>query len=308
VEKKWKKRLGIVLKIGISGGLITYLVSRSDLKSIGDILLKSNILWLFISYILYIGSQLVSSWRWWILLGRWGRLWFCTRLYFIGCFFNSFMPTGIGGDGVKTFYLYKRGVSLGQGIASVFMDRYIGMAAMLTVGTIGYAIGWEGIRQGILAWVWPLIVVGYVAGSLVVWKVRWGRLARFMSGLYESLMEYRGRGRDVARAYAGGIGVQLLGISGVWFVGSATGLDLGFTYYAVVVPVASVLVMIPLSIGGVGIREGTLVYMLGYYGVEAERALALSLAWFGIVLMGNLIGGVEFVRMGMMEKRREVES
>jgi len=307
VEKGNKKKIGIAVKVCVSLGLVWYLLEKSDVGKIGTIVLNINIWWLICAMILYIGSQVVSSWRWWVLLGQWGRLGQVTSLYFIGCFFNSFMPTGIGGDGVKTYYLFKRGVSIGEGMASVFMDRYLGMGGMLIIGTIGYALGWESMAGKEVVWIWPGVVGGYLVGSMMVWGLKWGKIVGFVRGFYEPLMGYKKRCFDVRMAIMGALGVQILGIGSVWVLGNGIGIDMGFRYYAVAVPVASILTMIPVSISGIGIREGALVYMLGFFGIGKEQALALSVTWFVVMLVTNMIGGIEFIRRGMEEKRTEVE-
>ena len=119
-------------------------------------------------------------------------------MYMIGSFFNTCLPGIIGGDAVKAYYLNRelkdcptRGVldsSLGSSavsVASVFMDRYIGLAALLAIGMAVFPAGFDLLNRIHAAWSIPILLSGFIAASILLFKFRLGERFRFLVGVYD---------------------------------------------------------------------------------------------------------------------------
>jgi hypothetical protein len=81
-------------------------------------------------------------------------------------------------------------------------------------------------------------------------------------------------------------------------LGNAIGMTVPVGYYFLFVPLATVIGMLPISLAGLGVREGAFVALFVTAGASKEQALALSLVWFAVTVMVSLIGGVEYIRLG----------
>jgi hypothetical protein len=95
--------------------------------------------------------------------------------------------------------------------------------------------------------------------------------------------------------------VQSASVAQVWLLGGALGLRVPLVAYAVVVPLVSLLTMLPISVFGVGVREVSLVTLLAPLAVAPEAALALGVLWFALSVAASLIGGVVYLAVGDQE-------
>jgi uncharacterized membrane protein YbhN (UPF0104 family) len=102
--------------------------------------------------------------------------------------------------------------------------------------------------------------------------------------------------------------VSIAGSACIYFLAVSLGVPLGFVECMLFVPLGNVAGMLPVSISGLGVREGAMVYLLGLAGVPASQALCLSLAWFFVTVLMSLWGGVAFLRMGLHRGSHPPES
>jgi len=299
------KLIKTALKGSVSIGVLGLLFSRMDRDRMFEILKGIEPGVLLLAVLVFVLAQSVSTLRWRILLpGRYGygRLF---SLYFIGSFFNNFLPTAIGGDLVKTYYLYRDERDLGAATTAVFMDRYVGMAALLVMGSTGMYLTRRIVVSEMLPAAYALLVSGYLLSVFFLWRVPWDRWIKRLRTFREPLLRYEARKGSVLKALLLSFIVQFLVISCVAVLGRGLGLDLEAKYYLAFVPMASVISMIPVSISGIGLRESAMAYLLGRIGIGIEEAVTLSLLWYGTVAVSSLIGAVEYVRIGSLEKKRD---
>ena len=249
---------------------------------------------------IFLCSQLASGWRW-AELGRplgfnFSRLRYI-QLYFEGMFFNLCLPSSIGGDVLKAYWLAPNTAGRVLAGCTVLADRAVGMVGLCVIGTtalvaraLALSVRLGGARRHWCYWRRRLAAVSL---GLRVWKWLAGflpadsRLAR----LAEQLMPYHDRPEVLRRSIGWGLVVQGLNVLTVAEIGHAIGLGIPLAAYCVAVPAVSLLTTLPLSIGGVGVREGGLAWMLASYGVSEELGVTLGLLWFLITIAGGLIGG-----------------
>ena len=248
---------------------------------------------------IYLASQLASGWRWAELarpLGfNYSRLRYM-QLYFEGMFFNLCLPSSIGGDMLKAYWLAPNTAGRVLAGCTVLADRAVGLVGLCVIGTTALA------ARAFALSLTPTILLG--AGLLVaalvavsvglrIWK--WlagflpadGRLAR----LAEQLMPYHDRPQVLRRSVGWGMVVQGLNVLAVAEIGQAMGLGIPLGAYCVAVPAVALLTCLPLSIGGVGVREGGLAWLLASYGVSEAMGVTLGLLWFLTAITGGMVGG-----------------
>ena len=220
--------------------------------------------------------------------------------FFEGQFFSLCLPTSIGGDVVKAYRL--AGSTHGRLLAgcTVVADRLAGLAALGVLAgatllgrewTLGLA-GTIGIGGALLAAVLAVVWAGVGSLDRLLSLFPEPHAARTFIG---RLLPYQMRPSLMTRAVGWSVLVQMGGAVSVALVARALGVALPLTVWFTVVPLIALAMVLPISIGGVGVREGGLAFLLAPSGVAREQAVAIGLLWFLSTIVGGLIGGLLFL-------------
>ncbi len=290
---KW----GLRARIALSCALIALLLAWAEPANVIGIL-KAIPLWCWISaFLLHLFSQIVSAFRWHAVslgMGIDGTAKAFLGVYFIGMFFNLFLPTSIGGDVVKAVMIGKGGRTA-LSATSVLADRLLGILAMFLLGACALCA-----RPDLLGEPLRTLLLGTGSASLAIvlftpllhsWvRSRLPTLAERTSWL---LGVWRNP-RRLAEAFGLSLVVQLAGIGILPILGKGIGIDVAPLVYYIIFPFIALATFLPLSINGIGIREGGFISLLAQYHVPSEAALTLSLAFFGIHVMEGLLGGIVY--------------
>lgn len=241
----------------------------------------------------------LSALRWKILLAAAGvRLGLAraVHLYFVGYFFNALLPTSVGGDVLRVWAL-KGKAPLAVAAGSVLVERILGFGCLLLLGLAGSfaAPAAAPARPGL-----ALVAALYVLGLFMVMRVRLP--SRAGSGLFARVLGALARVRGEIQSYglhgkAIAAGVLLsFAWQGVLIAVNAT-LSRGMGGTAptasllVLVPVVQALTMIPISLGGLGIREMGYEFFFRTWGFNPAEGVALGFAWLGVSMVFALLGG-----------------
>lgn len=308
-----KGALSMIIKIGVSAAIMYLLLRNMDLRAFWATFSSVEPLAIAFVALLLIFNQSVSSYRWSVILKKdmdvsYLRL---LSIYFVGMFFNNFLPTMVGGDVVKGYYLYKHSRKGDVALASIFMDRYSGFTALMVITTLALIPGYSLIKGTGLPGFFVLLIGGFTAMSMVIWigplhswamriaaKVHFYGINRKIDTVYRVLMSYK-RHRDIlVKAFVCSVIVQCNVMIGYYVIGWGMGLDVPIAYYFLFIPLTTAISMLPISLSGLGIREGAFVFLFAMAGATKEEALTLSLMWFAVGVIVSLIGGIEYVRMG----------
>lgn len=246
---------------------------------------------------LYLLTQAVSAARWQVFARQLGMdrpLRQLTGIYFIGMYFNLFLPTSVGGDVVRAFYLNGRSGRKLRAVAAVLLDRANGLAVLVALAAVAVLCS----PVDLPAWI-PLSVLGTVLGGCagvlgLAAVTRWGRLAPQRLEQIRLMWQIVRAPRALATTTVLSLFVQLANVAIVWLVSHGLGLSVPLGYYAVLVPMVSLLTLLP-SIGGVGVREKGTALFLAPLGVPADTAVTLSLLWFAVQLTVSALGGLVYL-------------
>ncbi len=281
----------------VVSALSLYLVfSKAGPREILGMMKRIGPLYFLAAALIYVVSQAISTVRWKLLLP--GKFTFrkLFSLYMIGAFFNSFLPGLIGGDVVKAYYLNKDAKKLSLTLASIFMDRYFGYAALMIVGAVAYPFAVGYFRGAVYQWVMPAIVCAFIVGSFLFFGLQLGKRFRTVSEFYEYFVSLKSRKDVITKALMISICIQILGFSGVALLASALGEDIPVLLLFVFLPIIITVTTIPISISGLGVREGAFVILLGLIGIKPELATSLSLSWFFSSFVGSIPGLAAYIR------------
>jgi len=246
--------------------------------------------------VLYVFAQIVSTLRWRLLLPAGIGLKKLFSLYMIGAFFNSFLPGIIGGDAIKGFYLYKTTGKVGLALASVFMDRYLGLVVLIAICAVAFPFGYEYLRGSNIEWILLAVIISFILGSALFFGLRVGRRIQHLADFYNYFHIYRNQRGTIGKALLLSVLVQFSGFSAVYVLADGLGQHIPFLSILVYLPLIILISMIPISVSGLGVREGAFVLFFGFIGVKAEAAAAISLCWFISASAGSLIGLVEYLK------------
>lgn len=293
---KIKKIFFLFAKLAISSTLLYIVLSKTGIKQV-FIILKGMSLPAFITAILlYIFAQFISTLRWGLFLSKVLRIKKLFSLYMIGAFFNTLLPGIIGGDAVKGFYLYQATRKGSLAFASIFMDRYIGFTALIAICIIVFPFGYKYLQGSHLEWLLPFIVLSFIIASLVIFGLRLGKSIKILSNLYDYFHVYRNQRGVIGKALLLSMSIQFTGFLTVYILALGIGQHIPFLACLTFVPLIILFTTIPISISGLGVREGAFVLFFGLIGIKPDVATAISLSWFISIIAGSLLGLIEYIK------------
>ena len=307
-----RKRLFDLLKIVVSLVLIVVILRSVNVKALWEVVRNANPWCLLAAVIVLILGVVVRAYRWQILVHDQGvqvSLKELTSLYFVGFLFNNLLPSGFGGDAVKMYELSQLSERGAEAISSVLVDRFMGLIALQAIGLVALIFGWQLVPFEIVVLTVTLFGISLMAAWVVSYRPLWDFLAgrvplfnRLLSinavrSLVLSLQSYSGSA--LLRALGVGVVFNGLLITANVLIGIALGVDLPLSYYMIFVPLTSLVLVLPISFAGLGVREGTYVVLFKLAGVPPEVALSMSLLVYvlGTVVPG-LVGGVIYLLRG----------
>lgn len=297
----------MLVRATIGAALVAFLTWRANLGSVFAALRGATFGYVAIAYVLVVAALILGAFRWRPYLHAVGfevSASAAIRLSLIGSFFNSFLPTGVGGDAYKALRLPRDQGTVTSAFASVLLDRAAGVVGMALLAVIGVATQMvEGQRDAVVVSALAVaILVGLTYLVLqIVGRHPGAALANLRPGLRGRLgllLRTVANGAGDRRATALGIpmgavtAIVLLAANGL--LARALHLSVPMGLMSAVLLLASVIAVVPLSINGIGLREGAYVWGLASFGVGREDALAFALLALGTGVAASAVGGLLF--------------
>ncbi|MCA1832337.1 MAG: YbhN family protein [Actinomycetota bacterium] len=301
----------IVVRIGVGLAVLGFIVLRHP-AGIIDKLSDARPLYLALAFASVIAGLFVSALRWRVYLRALdldlplGTLF---RLYFVGTFFNAFLPTGIGGDGYKAIRLGRDRGSVSRAFASVFLDRFAGIVGLAIIGFVSTLILVLRHERANIAFLSLALSAGIVVAAILV-LAGGDRLAGVFipdRGLFGKLrtairdIELAGRSREtLAPGIAYGLVFQLLVLGYHLSVAAALRIHVNIAEMSAIVVIASLATMIPITINGLGFRESSYKWALTQYGACSSQACgsAFAILILAVLLVSSAVGGLVYVIAG----------
>jgi uncharacterized membrane protein YbhN (UPF0104 family) len=302
MTKKW---LAIGLKAAVSGGLIWYLLSGRDFGALGRHFAAMDLGLLVLAFAVMLVQIVIGGLRWSSVMRGLGPdlpLMSAVRLFYVGAFFNQALPGGTGGDAVRIFLSYREGAELRQAINGVLIERVATVLALVALVDVTQPL----FIKSLTAEAARVSTTGVITVTLV--SLIGLALVSQLDRLPESFRRWRvvrglaNLGIDTRRVLfsPGRAAIPLfwcvvghLNVSLSVFV-LAKGLGIGVSLFdcVVLIPPVLLILTVPISIGGWGVREGAMVWAFALVGVPTEQALVLSLLFGFTALAGALPGGL----------------
>lgn len=220
-------------------------------------------------------------------------------------FYALALPGQLIGEASKIFLLSNKQSALSERISAVVIDKFLNAIAMVILGSCGLLIS-PNIHDDLLQ---QWMSVGLITVILCLLALKSEKVLHFLFGLVKRIvrntkfvkkaeecldiwLEYSNKNRELLISGIWGCAYQLT-ISLLYFLlGTGLGIGVSFWDYCWINAISTVILFLPVSIGGLGIREATLMGFLGKLGIDAEKALTLSVLLLGLQLLRAAIGGV----------------
>jgi uncharacterized protein (TIRG00374 family) len=307
-KRQTGRHLRLVLKFFVSFGLILWLFTRIDAKLFLSAFYQMPTGTLVGALTVYIAAVAVGALKWHQLIGSVEyRLVF--RLMFVAQTYALLLPGQIAGEVVKAYKLNAYRKEPEAVISSIVFDRLTGWGALLSMGLIGIMTSQVGDAAVLLspfaAALSVLVAVLWIAGLNLPAVGLKKRLRSFpeLGQWYTKTLNFVSRTSAACRAYTRkpflllqtfilGLAYHLLGAAIFYMFCRGLAIEVEFLDICWVFAAISLLLLLPVAVGGIGLREGGLVMLLGWLSVPAEKALAVSLSFFALQVVGALIGAL----------------
>lgn len=310
-----KRAATFILKVSVSAGLLWYLLARAEISAITASLGNVETIWLLVAFLLLIVGKFLSAYRWQMLLQAHHIMIPMRTLVaslYVGQFFNSFLPSTIGGDAIRAYDTAHYSQKTTRSVTTIFLDRLIGISALAFLGILALAIGlWSRQEVGSFTALIALTFGGCiltltgtfserVAAQLerVLRRLKLGKLARKIRPVHAAFLTLKNQPVRLLIAFLISFLLQVNVVLYYYYVSLALDLGIPLIFFFLIIPIILVILLVPFSINGIGLREGAYVFFLGMLNTPAEEAIALSLLGFGLMLTQTLVGGVIFALRG----------
>jgi uncharacterized protein (TIRG00374 family) len=249
----------------------------------------------------YLALHVVGSLKWRLMVNAAdGGLAFgdAVRCYYYGLFGNTFLPSVVGGDVVRAGLALRLARRADGVVVGSVADRALDVVALAAVAGLGVLLLPSALDPRSRT-VFTILLAGLVFGVAVFAAVARGlpvrrlpyRVRRLLAKVRRSVRAVRSRPRRLGQALAMGISLQLLLVLLQAVLGVAVGIDVPLTVWLFAWPMAKLSALLPLTQGGLGVREAALAGLLAPFGVEPVLAVAAGLAFQGVIISGGLVGG-----------------
>lgn len=292
----------LLLKAVISVLLIVSVLHFNRIEGVTDRMLTADLLALGFAVCIAIATSFVHAARWMIVIKAVGNVISytrATRIVLIGYFFNHFLPTSLGGDVFRIWHTYRDGVGLASAANSVILDRVIALLALLLMMTASLPWLFTLIQDASMKWAIAAAIIGGLCGIALLiacdylptafrrWKV-FSMIMRLSTDSRAVFLQQRYNLPAIALS----VFMHAIYAMLVFIIASSIHLKIGIIDCLLLVPPVILIIMLPFSIAGWGLREGAMVVAFGFVNVAPSDAFALSVLTGIIVMVASLPGAL----------------
>jgi hypothetical protein len=313
VRRYVKTGLETALKITISTLLIYYLFksAKIDVVSLYHSFLRVQKFWVICAFASVIVSNFLGTFQWNLLLNQLNiRLpfWRVTSYYFTGLFFNNFLLSFIGGDIIRVYDVTKSSGKNCEAISTVLLDRLIGFVALSSIAFFGLLVLLNKINSSEVLYIVPAIFIGLCFVIFFLFnksfakrfesigvKLTPKRFHNSFRQIYNSLNYYYGNPGLLIKVSIISIFIQVARLYTHYFLALSIGISVNVAYFFVFIPIITLLISLPITVGGFGVREWSAAVLFPLAGVSAINAVLIEEMAYLVGILTSLPGGITFV-------------
>ncbi len=300
-----------IVKILISVILLSWVIYTGTKAGNVKIFASINIVYFIFACIFHLTAFMLLLIRWRLLIGIHTETTIFNLLpsYYIGIFSNNLLPGSVGGDFIRASYLYKSGINLNELLVCSLTDRLIGVIATIIIGMVAISFSTTVVINEyiditfvfiflFLCFIIPIGFSFYTTQILNLlskinlpenWLLRIQNLAELLKALITKPLQL-----------ISAISCSFLSIISIvfcyYFLAESMGLNLNLLMLCMVVPVSFIISSIPISVGGLGIRESSIMFLLSVFHIPMERSSTLAILYLLVLLIVTTPGGLLIIK------------
>lgn len=304
--------LSRLLRIVVAVALTAYLLWKAHPGDVLRVTAAADWRWIGAAVALLFVDRTLMAYRWMVLLraltpGSRPPFPAVLRIFFVSTFVGTFLPS-IGGDLYRAYSLSRLGVSGVESAASVLMDRVLGVMSIVLVGVAALLPGPDAAKNRWILLTLGLASAGCLIAAVAVFSARAAaasqgiaarlpspRARRVAGGLVDAVRRYARHHGELVNVLGMSVGVQIVRIIQAWCLGRALGIEAGLVMYFIFIPIVLLIMLLPVTVSGLGTSQGAFGWLFGTIGVPAAAAIALSILFVALGVFGNLPGGLLYV-------------
>ena len=307
-----KKTLFLLLKISLSVALIFWMTHDIALGSVFAVISESSTSLLTLAFSLFFVGYVITAFRWRTLIrvqGGDAPIFFLVRSFMVALFFNNFLPSTVGGDVVRMYDSWRLGNSKSDAVTVVLVDRFLGVIVLLwfallalifdeaVAGAVPFIGVWVAASlAGIGVTTWLILKIPVSTTQILSSAKSSGvaRIGRILEKVHRSFQAYRHARSAVLSALILSVLLQINVVGCFILIARSIGIEVPIESMFLIIPVAIFIMMLPISINAIGVRETVFVFLFSLYGIENVQALAFAWMAFGLTLLQGILGGIVF--------------
>lgn len=306
------------LNAAVSIIIIILILKKINFAEVFDIIRHSKLSFFFLSLFIGALSIVINAFRWHILLKHLGythSLCFLSKISFITLFFNTYLPTGVAGD-IARVAIFPKGKSqemdkaqTSKVTASVIADRVVGMVGLMILALLGFAFSYKVLFRSKILPVFAVMALIIISIFLILFSRRaqhfinnavmpsfklLSPLKSAVNDVSRALMSYRDNYLIFVKVISLSMAAHLCVVGYFFLLARSIGVAISFLKLLAFVPVIEFISALPISFGGVGVRETATIFMFSSESINAPEAMSVSLLSFIVILLLGLVGGIFF--------------
>jgi len=300
-----KKKLTNFINFLVGFALIIYLISTLSTKELISSFKNVNILYFSLAIATSMITTLIQAFRLHVLLKNYAiSRWATFKVLFIGIFFNNFLPGSTGGDLYKIYYLHQDQKGVNKAISIVTFERFFGLFLVVTCGLIYSVFNYqkyvEILGDSLLEKQSIHILLLLLFLLLVIFILFRKKLKFLNKKMWNFLVEYKKTLKAISSFQLTIIILLsllsiLLRMGAFYFLILSLGENFFFLDIIIVISIVSVVTLVPISVGSLGVREGVLAFCFLMLGITYQSAIGVSLLNRFIIWAKALIGGAVYL-------------
>ena len=297
-------------KAVVSVGLIYWLLERICVQNLVGQFVAGLWRWVLLSVTSFAVSNLLGSWQWNLLLRAKQinlSFWQVSSYYHVGLFFNNFLVGNIGGDAFRVYDIRRSSGDVTGAISAVFFDRFAGFFALSTLALMVAMVGLQQLFHNSTFYLVVFILTGWIFGLLFLFMEGFARKFSFiiklltpstlhvkMRELYYSIHQFSQQKALLVKIFAIAFMVQGLRILTHYFAAYSVGVQANAAYFFIFIPIVALVASLPISLGGIGVREQSAVTLFAKVGIASAEVVAFELLAYIVGILASVPGGVIF--------------
>lgn len=330
---KPRRRLNLrgLVQVVIGIGALALVIMKSDARGLAEALKNTRVAYLPIAIAASFAVTWLMAYRWGMILAAKGPRLKTRRLfayYLIGLFFTSFVPGGgVSGDVARLIYVDREVRDKALVLSTLVYERLVGVFTLLLIGLVatlmtrayGQADPKIYISEAVLAVAFigiAILMSSYVSSRLarlirsIGFRIKMTRLAEAAARTIDAMTELRRDRALLFRTALMSILIRIVWSLGCFVVAWAIGLPIGVLTVFAFISLIDLIRLMPISVGGLGVREWSVVVLFASVGITREQALTFSILAFAPVYLNAIVGGVVYIARARLrrEERQSVST